>query len=253
MKAEIAQLKKDMMRLKRYAAGITLAFLSFILYAFNKKEAPARFTEISTERINIVEPNGQLRMVLSNRERSPEVLAHGKGYQPPIPGHNRPGIIFYNDEGTENGGLVFSGRTDNSGQYYASGHLSFDQYNQNQVLYLQYNDENGTRNTGLHIDDWQESPPFWEWRSQRKEGQKLAPGAEKDALLKRLMEPTPGNPAYAQRVFVGKDPDKSAVMLLSDKAGKPRLRLLVDSMGNASIDFLDAQGHTVHQISGQGK
>jgi len=25
---------------------------------------------------------------------------------------NRPGIIFYNDEGTENGGLTFMGKTD---------------------------------------------------------------------------------------------------------------------------------------------
>ncbi|WP_118974942.1 hypothetical protein [Taibaiella koreensis] len=248
MEAQIAQLKKDVARLKLYAAIITLIFFSFILYSFNQKERPAPFKEINAERINIVEPNGQLRMVIANKERSPEVLTHGKGYQPPIPGHNRPGIIFYNDEGTENGGLVFSGKSDSNGHYYASGHFSFDQYNQNQVLYLQYGDENGERSTGLHVDDWQESPPFWEWRRQYREAQKLAPGAEKEALLKRLMEPTPGNPAYAQRVFVGRNTEKAAVLLLSDKAGNPRLRLLVDSTGAARIDFLDEAGRATYSL-----
>ena len=124
-------------------------------------------------------------------------LAYGKGLTPPIPGGTRPGLIFFNDEGTENGGLVFMGHKDATGKYSATGHLSFDQYNQNQVLYLQYADDNGQQTTGLHIDDWQTSPPFWQWRAGYKKAQALPEGAEKDALLKKLMEPQPGKKAVA--------------------------------------------------------
>ena len=56
------------------------------------------------------------------------------------------GIIFFNDEGTENGGLTFTGSccADTisvttggrcaKGNYAASTHMSFDQFNQDQVL-----------------------------------------------------------------------------------------------------------------------
>ena len=68
--------------------------------------------ELTAKRINIVEPNGQPRLVLSNVEKSPANLNHGKPFG--IPGGNRGGLIFYDDEATECGGLVFSGRKDSS-------------------------------------------------------------------------------------------------------------------------------------------
>ena len=60
-------------------------------------------------------------------EKSPANLNHGKPFG--IPGGNRGGLIFYDDKAIECGGLVFSGRKDSSGKYFASGHFSFDQYN----------------------------------------------------------------------------------------------------------------------------
>jgi hypothetical protein len=225
MEQQIAQMQKDLIRLKWYAGILTLVIVVAALFAFTDS-GKSRFKEISVKRINIVESNGQLRMVIANKERSPEGIAYGKPLTPPIPGANRPGLIFYNDEGTENGGLVFGGGRDSSGEYHATGHLSFDQYNQNQVLYLTYADQNGDQNTGLHIDDWQTSPPFWDFRAEYKKAQQLPDGPDKQALLKKLMEPKPGVKAFAQRVFVGRDDSKSAMVTLADRMGKPRLQLL---------------------------
>ena len=247
MEQQIAKMQKDLVRLKWYAGSLTLLLVITGLFAFTNYGIP-RFKEISAERINIVESNGQLRMVISNKERSPEVLAYGKSLTPPIPGGNRPGLIFFNDEGTENGGLVFRGGKDSSGKYQATGHLSFDQYNQNQVLYLTYADENGDQNTGLHIDDWQSSPAFWDWRAAYKKAQQLPDGPEKQALLKKLMEPKTGVKAVAQRVFVGKDDSKTAMITLADRMGKPRLQLLVDSTGTAKLNFLDDQGNITYSL-----
>ena len=65
------------------------------------------FEEIRVHRIDVVEPDGTLRMVISNRDRLPGVIVKGKE----LPKSGRPGagMLFYNDEGSENGGLVFAG------------------------------------------------------------------------------------------------------------------------------------------------
>lgn len=247
MNQELNKMKKDLRILKWYAAIMTSIFVITGIFAFTNSAIP-RFKEISAERINIIEKDGKLRMVISNKSRSPEVLAYGKGLTPPIPGGGRPGLIFFNDEGTENGGLVFGGGKDSTGAYNATGHFSFDQYNQNQVIYMQYTDNNGTQNTGLHIDDWQTSPDFWDWRAEYKKAQKLPDGKEKEAILKKLMEPKEGQKAVAQRVFVGKDNEKTAMVTLADRMGKPRLQLQVDSNGKAKLNFLDQDGHITYSL-----
>jgi hypothetical protein len=247
MEQQMAKMQKELVRLKWYAGILTAVLVITGLFAFTNSGL-SRYKEISVERINIVESNGQLRMVISNKERSPEDLQYGKPFTPPIPGGNRPGLIFYNDEGTENGGLVFMGHKDSSGKYQATGHLSFDQYNQNQVLYLTYADENGNQNTGLHIDDWQVNPPFWEFRDQYKKAQALQDGPAKETLLKKLMEPKAGVKAFAQRIFVGKDDSKTAMVTLADRMGKPRLQMLVDSNGTAKLNFLDDKGHVTYSL-----
>ncbi|GAA4196190.1 hypothetical protein GCM10022289_01520 [Pedobacter jeongneungensis] len=234
-------MQKDITGLKWYAVIVTILLLvlltSSIFFLRTRK-----FEEISAERINIIEKDGNLRMVLSNKSRSPEFLAYGKGITPSIPAGLRPGLIFFNDEGTENGGLVFMGGKDSVGNYNATGHLSFDQYNQNQVIYLQYSDTNGSQNTGLHIDDWQTKPDFWDWRAKYKQAQLLPEGERKTAILNQLMEPKPGQKAYAQRVFVGKDDAKTAMVTLADRSGKPRIQMQVDSNGKAMLNFLDEHG-----------
>jgi len=247
MEERLLKMQKDLVRLKWFAGILSVLFVVAGLFAFTNSGI-SRFKEISVERINILEDNGQLRMVIANKSRSPEDLAYGKPFTPPIPGGNRPGLIFYNDEGTENGGLVFMGGKDSSGKYHATGHLSFDQYNQNQVLYLTYADENGDQNTGLHIDDWQTAPAFWDFRAAYKKAQQLPDGAAKEELLKNLLEPKKGQKAFAQRVFVGKDDSKTAMVTLADRMGKPRLQMLVDSNGTAKLNFLDEQGNITYSL-----
>jgi hypothetical protein len=237
-------MKRQMGLLMIYSAIISMLLIVMLLFDLKKNSNRQSFDEISVKRINILESNGMPRLVISNKELSPDVLSYGKTFG--IPGGNRPGIIFYNDEGTENGGLTFMGKTDSiSGKYAATGHFSFDQYNQNQVLYLQYADENGERTTGLYIDDWHEKPLFPQWRSLYKSAQNMPEGADKIAKLNQLMEPTKGNPAYAHRVFIGKGSNKAAMINLSDKEGKTRIQLIVDSLGTAKLIFLDQNGNIV--------
>ena len=232
-------------------SSILLITVLFLIFKMDSKREHLTVEELTAKRINIVEPNGLPRLVLSNVEKSPANLNHGKPFG--IPGGNRGGLIFYDDEATECGGLVFSGRKDSSGKYFASGHFSFDQYNQNQVLYLQYLDDNGDRKTGLYVDDWHNSPPYPEFRRTYKETEKLPNGPDRDAKLKQLLEPANSDPAFAHRVFIGKDAAKSALINLADKKGKTRIQLIVDSTGEAKINFLDSIGKVIYSLPNKEK
>ena len=102
-----------------------LNFLLFLLVLFLVFIQPGkkRFEEIDVERINIIEKDGSTRMVISNKERSPGPIQRGKSFG--YPGGTRAGMIFYNDEGTENGGLIFSGER-KDGKVTAVGSLPVD-------------------------------------------------------------------------------------------------------------------------------
>src|SRR5438094_741304 len=142
------KLEKQVRFLKIYAIVATLVCAVFLLTAFTLQNRPQKFQEINVERINVVEKDGSLRLVISNNERSPGPIERGKPFG--YPGGSRAGMIFYNEEGTENGGLVFSGKKEN-GKVNAYGSLTFDQYEQDQTLALQYVDEDGKRRAGLAI------------------------------------------------------------------------------------------------------
>lgn len=240
----MTDLEREVRFLKRYAIVSTLAFGMISVAAFTR-QGPTRFGVIDAERINIVEPNGNYRMILSNRPRSSGPIYKGKPFG--YPGGSRPGIIFFNDEGTENGGLTFSGSADSSGRVQATTHMSFDQFNQDQVLNLDYSEDNGRRLTGISIAD-RAPVDIYDWVMARDSIMKVADTVRRAAALREWGAPREGTPLFAQRLFVGRTRARASALVLSDPAGRPRLRLLVDSLGSARIEFLDEGGSVVSRF-----
>ncbi len=223
-----------------YAAAVTLSIGILVGTGFASVRSE-KFDTITVERINVVEKDGRLRMVIANRERSPAVLNRGR----PIPntGANRAGLIFYNDEETENGGLISSGHRNADGTFEAEHSLTFDQFEQDQVIALQYIDANGTRRQGLQIID---RPPrtIWDQDSVWRRVQRVAEGPSRDSAVRAFRAEFPA----VQRLYVGRDRGKNAMVLLGDGKGRTRLRLSVDSAGVARIEFLDEKGAVTHRI-----
>jgi len=217
MSDELSILRAELRRTRRYLVALSCLFVAATVTAFRASNAPTRFKEIDVERINVREPDGKLRMIIANRAMSSGPIARGRPFG--YPGGNRPGIIFFNDEETENGGLSFDGKREN-GLTNAGAQLSFDQYEQDQVLYLTYEEENGQRTMGLNVVD----------RPDTSGGRR------------------PGPIGFAPRVFVGRDAARSAVLRLSDPFGRPRIRISVDSTGSGKIEFLDGRGRVVQQL-----
>lgn len=112
------------------------------------------FDEITVQRINVAEPDGTLRMVISDKARLPGVIVKGRE----LPKVDRPqaGMLFYNDEGSENGGLVFGGRKNEKGEVVdAGGSLSFDKYGAKEVVQLAGVDDASDKFAGLAVSDVQ--------------------------------------------------------------------------------------------------
>lgn len=238
--------RRELRLLKGYAIVITALLGTVSLAAFRQASQKQKFTEIDVERINVVEKDGKLRMVISNRDRSIGPIYKGKpfGYK----GGTRPGIIFFNDEGTENGGLTFTGKREADGTFRSSSGFSFDQFNQDQVVYLQYNDNNGRRNMGLTIADRSDAD-IYDLVAERDSIVKAVPeGPARNAALEKWAAPRNGVPLFAPRVYVGRDISKAALVNLSDRNGKPRIRLMVDSLGTPSLEFLDAAGTVTSRL-----
>jgi hypothetical protein len=233
------------MFLRAYSALMTVLVGALTVTAFRQTAQKTRFTEIDVERINIVEPDGKLRMVISNRPRSIGPIYQGKpfGYA----GGTRPGIIFFNDEGSENGGLTFTGRRRDDGTYSSSVGMSFDQFDQDETLTLRYSDENGRKTTGINIAERDERN-IYDLVLQRDSINRIADSTTRAAALQRLLGPRNGVPLVASRVYLGRGRDRSALLNLSDPNGRPRLRLRVDSLGKASLEFLDENGTVTSRL-----
>src|SRR5262245_50830672 len=239
-------LEHDIRFLKRYAVVTSALLVVLSVAAFSRSTQKAKFEEIDVERINVVEPNGLYRMVISNRPRSIGPVYKGKPFA--YAGGNRPGIIFFNDEGTENGGLTFSGQRRPDGTVRASTHMSFDQFNQDQVVNLDYSDENGRRWMGFSINDRADVDIYDMWKELDSISKIADTAARRAAQTRWQTTPRNGGPIVAQRVFIGRDQAKAAIVNLRDPGGRPRLRLLVDSLGAPRIEFLDEGGKVVRTI-----
>jgi hypothetical protein len=244
-----SHLERDVRILKTYAVFSTLAFCVLCVAAFTSSQAsqsPAaatRFEELSVgrlnvERVNVVEKDGALKLVMSNRALAPDGYINGKSF--PRQGGNSAGLIFYNDDGDEVGGLTFGNRKRN-GSNSSNAVILFDQYKQDQTLGLMYGETDGKRTAGLYV--WDRPEMHLDVLVEKLNATKTE--EEKAALIKTLQEK---GEAGARRVFVGKLADRTAAVSLADPRGKPRLVLKVDEKGAASIEFLDDAGKVVRRI-----
>jgi hypothetical protein len=214
-----------------------MAMLVLTLSGFGRRQPPV----LTVERINIVDSTGALALVLSNGARLPGAMFEGREYPQSFVGRGRSaGMIFFNEAGDEVGGLIYEGAARDSG-YRAFGHLSFDQWKQNQVVALQYQDNGRSRSAGLRVWDRPTNDLERQFALAQRMLQTPA-GPLRDSLdaeRRRARTEVEGK----QRLFLGSD-DRVAALELKDGMGRTRVKLSVDSAGTARLEFLDADGKT---------
>jgi hypothetical protein len=232
--------RRQIQFLRAYAVFNTLILAVLGTAAFRQGTAPQKFEEINAQRINIVDADGTLRMVISNKDRMHPGVIDGKTLDRPRP---VAGLLFFNDEGDEVGGLTFTGREAN-GTRQADARLMFDQLKQDQTIGFSYAEGSGRRTAGFQVWDRSDTR-LGDLIDKLNAANKIADKAERDAAVAKIRAAAPPGP---RRVFVGKTDDKAATVSLADGDGKPRLTLVVDATGNPRIEFLDQQGKVVARV-----
>src|SRR5229473_5084360 len=107
-------------------SSLVLAILTTA--AFRQAATPQNWGEISVERINVVDADGTLRLVIANKDRMHPGVMDGKVIDRPRP---VAGLIFFNDQGDEVGGLTYTGQ-EQGGERRADAGIMFDQLKQDQ-------------------------------------------------------------------------------------------------------------------------
>jgi hypothetical protein len=235
-----------------YSATLTAVFAAST--ALNLWQAPhgvsgaeqrhIDFDQLTVHRINIVEPDGTPRIVISDKAEFPGGFFTGKEFA--RVDRAEAGMLFMNDEGTENGGMLFGGYRDANGKLHSSGHLSFDGYEQDQTMSLDADQDGDERATSYQINDNIGDTLFTsEWFAAFTALRAMPDGPQKQKAVADFRAKHPY--ALRQRAALGRDPDKSAVLRLRDPEGNIRILLRVAADGTPSMQFLDKTGKVTDQ------
>lgn len=237
------KLEKKVFYLQAYCVVVTLIVGSFFVLGFTTQEKQ-KFGEIDVERINVVEKDGKLDMVISNQERQHPGAVDGKVYTE-RQGQRPAGMIFFNERGDEIGGLGFGGDT-GKGQ---GGSLTFDKFRGDQTIQLTHDeDKDGNYFAGLRMNDENISLP--DRLSKIEEIEKLPTREEQMAAKQKMRD---NGEFLVNRLFIGKAWNKKSLIQMSDAKGRMRLELSVEPTGNPRLNFLDENGKVIYSLPEDAK
>jgi hypothetical protein len=164
---------------------------------------------VTAERINLVGPDGGLRMVVTANTH--EIYARGKVIE--HPGRAQPGLIFVTPEGTECGGITWD--TD-------GGSFTIDSYEQDQAIAIVHRDQDGVRSSVIEFVD----RPSWSLL---------------DVMLGDHVGQEPDD-GPVTRMRLAREEDGTVGLVINDREGNKRLWLGVDKYGKPSVDLFGPNG-----------
>lgn len=216
-----------------------------------------KFEEIDVERINIVEADGTLKLALFNSVR----LTKGLDGDKRAGTGSISGILFYNEEGYEAGGMVFNGKKIEGGQQSAIG-LTMDGYRQDQTMSIQHNEKKDSL-TSFYDDairimsrpdrsDVEEEYDFYKLKYPEQFGDEKTPRLPQKVIDSLEMVLARQYKVAKQRIFLGHSRgdnghgwyDNSG-LYIKNKYGKSMIKIYVDKDNTPRIEVLDTLGKEV--------
>jgi len=203
------------------------------------------FKVIDAERINIREKSGILEAALSNS------AGFNEGDRAKQGGARLSGLMFYNEEGQETGGLVYFGKAIPGGQD-SDVSLTMDQFRQDQNVYLHHEEFKDAH--GLRIEDGLSINTRPDWTNAKEEYatyaemEKLPPEQRDELQLKSLQ----AGKIASRRLFFGvlrgvkdSEPYDDAGVFIKNKWGRNAIKLYVDSNNKPHFEIYDPLGKSV--------
>jgi hypothetical protein len=201
---------------------------------------------IEAERINIREKSGTFKAALSNSAGFNEGDRANQGEAPRL-----SGLMFYNEEGQETGGLVYLGKMTPGGQDSAVT-LTMDQFRQDQNVYLHHVEHKDAQ--GLSIDDGLSSNTRPDWTNIKEEYriygemEKLRVEQQDELKLKSLQAGriSTGRLFFGvKRGIKGSVPYDDAGVFIKNKWGRNAIKLYVDDNNEPHFEVYDSLGKSV--------
>lgn len=233
-----SKIEKEVRFIKIYAIVSTMVFslLLFSAFQFNSNQ---KFVEIDVERINIVEKDGSLKMVISNQERQHPGIANGEIIKRDSP--RPPGMLFFNQVGDEMGGLVFGENGENSHW----GGFTFDKFGGDQTMGFRYlESNNGSYSSGLQM--WQQPKISGTVMHEKIDSVRNITDKEQRRLAWQALKEK--GELTTDRLFLGKNRDDYTVLVMQDITGKPRIQMYVTPDGESKLEFLDDEGEVIQSF-----
>ena len=104
-------LRRELRFLRVYAVTNSIVLTVIATAAFRQSTAPQKFAEITVQRMNVVDANGTLRLVISNKDRMHPGQMDGKVIDRPRP---VAGFLFFNEEVKPGSGNIEIHKSDGS-------------------------------------------------------------------------------------------------------------------------------------------
>jgi hypothetical protein len=202
---------------------------------------------IRVERLEIVEPDGTLALVLANSQRPAVATLDGQVIMANQEAERRyPTMIFFDGKGDEVGGMLFTtGGTPEAPT--ASRQLTLDGWKQDQTVVLLHHQSARGSQSGLSVHD---RPARHMFDNMADLG--LQPGASRPQFEQALMALPEAERQQrmaelfgVHRLFIGSNWQDVAVLQLNDGKGRPRIILGVPEDGEPFIRMLDENGQVV--------
>lgn len=225
-----------------YSAVLTVTFALVVLGSASSVRNQ-KFGMITARRINIVEPDGTVRLTISNRADFPGAWNRKKEYPRPDR-REAAGMLFMSEEGTEQGGFIWGASQLPDGTIQNHGHISLDQYEGNQIFAIDAGQEGNDKFSRITMTD-QGDFPIEEKRKANEEIDKL-PLDKQEAAWDKFFT---SHRHDVQRLALGRSPDGSVGLKLRDGAGRVRIVLVVQADGKPVLQFLNDQGAVIREFA----
>jgi hypothetical protein len=191
--------------------------------------------ELTVRRLKVVDASGALRLLLTGKPLREGTI---EGRIPPRPGGPRQaaGLLFYNDRGDEQGGLIYTG----AGGEQAQG-LTFDAWRQDQALAIEHEDDEKSSSSYIVGTDRPKSSLYQTMVTLTA----AKTDRQRAVVAKRLAR----DGSFGRRRFLFGESHGNSEVDLRDARGRLRLQLRVTPEGDASIAFLDVNGNVTRTIT----
>ncbi len=243
-------MNKELIFLRTFSVAIVIVMTFITTLAF-KSNGNQKFSEIDVERINSVEKDGTVKMIITNVEKFPNGKVKINEKPTNEERKKRSGMLFFNEDGIECGGFIYDGKKNANG--HSSGlSLTYDQYDGDQVMQLITQDYKEGNNrfvtSGLRFNDRPSNESQTRTGAIIKELDQLRKKDPKAADEKYKMYEAQGLIGETPRMLLGKSRSESNGLFLFDNKGMPRAMFYVDKENNAKLDFFDDKGNTIVSI-----